>query len=107
MLRLPRKPYPVLKVSKVSYPSIDSVSKVYSSRGVGSKNIQKEIRTEMAVFEQQDVKGPSLSKCYKYLKSIPPTSVESERCFSASGNIVTNLRCSINDDTLDPISFLR
>jgi hypothetical protein len=31
--------------------------------GVGSKNIQKEIRTEMVVFEQQDVKGPNLSKC--------------------------------------------
>jgi hAT family C-terminal dimerisation region len=105
MLRLPRKPYPV---SKVSNPSIDSVSKVYSSRGVGSKNIQKEIRTEMAVFEQQGVKGPSLPKCYKYLRSIPPTSVESERCFSASGNIVTKLlRCSMNDDTLDAISFLR
>jgi hypothetical protein len=51
--------------------------------GVGSKNIQKEIRTEMAVFEKQGVKGPNLSKCYKYLKSIPPTSVESERCFLA------------------------
>jgi hypothetical protein len=25
----------------------------------------------------------------------------------ASGNIVTKLRCSINDDTLDAISFLR
>jgi hAT family C-terminal dimerisation region len=62
----------------------------------------------MAVFEQQGVKGPSLSKCYKYLKSIPPTSVESERCFSASGNIVTKLRCSMNDDdTLDAISLLR
>jgi hAT family C-terminal dimerisation region len=78
--------------------------------GVGSKNIQKEIRTEMAVFEQQIVKGPNLSKCYKYLKSIPSiplTSVESERCFSASGNIVTKLRSSMNDDTLDAISFLR
>jgi hAT family C-terminal dimerisation region len=107
MLRLPRKPYPVSEVSKVSNPSIDLVSKVYSSRGVGSKNIQKEIKTEMAVFEQQGVKGPSLSKCYKYLKSIPPTSVESKRCFSTSGKIVTNLRCSMNDDTLDAISFLR
>jgi hAT family C-terminal dimerisation region len=61
----------------------------------------------MAVFEQQGVKDPNLSKCYKYLKSIPPTSVESERCFSASGNIVTKLRCSMNDDALDAISFLR
>jgi hypothetical protein len=83
MLRLPRKPYPVSKVSNLS---IDSVSKVYSSRGVGSKNIKKEIRTEMAVSEQQGVKAqvyPSQSKCFKYLKSVPSTSVESERCFSA------------------------
>jgi hypothetical protein len=55
--------------------------------GVGSKNIQKEIRTGMGVFEQQGVIGPNLSKCFKNLKS--PTCVESERCFSASGKIVT------------------
>jgi hAT family C-terminal dimerisation region len=61
----------------------------------------------MAVFEQQGVKGPNMSKYYKYLKSIPSISVESERCFSASSNIVTKLRCSMNDDTLDAISFLR
>jgi hypothetical protein len=28
--------------------------------GVGTKNIQKEIRTEMAVFEQQGVKDPTV-----------------------------------------------
>jgi hAT family C-terminal dimerisation region len=64
----------------------------------------------MAVFEQQGVKavkGPSLLKCYKYLESILLTSVESERFFSASGNIVTKFRCIMNDDTLDAISFLR
>jgi CMP-2-keto-3-deoxyoctulosonic acid synthetase len=59
----------------------------------------------MAVFEQQGAKGPSLYKCYKYLKSISPTSVESERCFSASGNIVT--KYSMNFDTFYAISFLR
>jgi hAT family C-terminal dimerisation region len=75
--------------------------------GVGSKNIQKEIRTEMAFFEKQGVKGPNLCKCYKYLKSIPPTNVESERYFLASGNIFKKLRCSMNDDALDPTSFLR
>jgi hypothetical protein len=41
------------------------------------------------------------------LKSLSPISVEFERCFSASGNIVTKLRCSMNDNTLDAISFLR
>jgi hAT family C-terminal dimerisation region len=64
----------------------------------------------MSVFEQQGVKVKvkvKVSECYKYLKYIPPTSVESERCFPASGNIVTKLRCSMNDDSLDAISFLR
>jgi hAT family C-terminal dimerisation region len=68
---------------------------------VGSKNLLKDIKTEITIFEQQGIRGPNLTKCYIYLKTVPPTSVESERCFSASGSIVTKLRSCLNDETID------
>ena len=38
---------------------------------------------------------------FESLKSISPTSVESERAFSSSGYICNKIRSSLNDDTLE------
>jgi hypothetical protein len=56
---------------------------------IASKNVVKEIKCEINAFEQYGIRGTNLTMCYGYLKSIPPTSVEAERCFSASGTFVT------------------
>jgi hypothetical protein len=58
-----------------------------------SKDLSKTISKEIAVFEEE--------------KTIKPTSVESERGFSASDNFVTKLRSSLEDDTLNALCFLR
>jgi hypothetical protein len=42
---------------------------------------------------------------YEYLKTMKPTSVKSERGFSAIGNFVIKLRSSLEDDTLNAICF--
>ncbi|GBP75327.1 hypothetical protein EVAR_38390_1 [Eumeta japonica] len=42
------------------------------------------IRREMSLFENGGVRGYYLETAYKYLMSIPPTSVEPERAFSAA-----------------------
>lgn len=51
--------------------------------------------------------GANLTKVYKALKSIPPTSVESERVFSSAGMICNKIRSSLNDDSLDALVSLR
>lgn len=43
------------------------------------------IKAEMAVFESSGKRGRSLEQAYKYLLTVPPTSVEVERAFLAAG----------------------
>lgn len=52
-------------------------------------------------------RSPALKLCYQYLLTIPPTSVESERAFSSSGQFVTKVRSRLNDHTLNSLCFLR
>ena len=46
-------------------------------------------------------------QAYQYLLSIPPTSIEAERAFSAAGYIGNKIRSQLGDDTLDALLFLR
>ena len=47
-----------------------------------------------------------LRKLVNALKCIPPTSVESERAFSITGQFATKLRTKLDDDTLSSLVFL-
>jgi hypothetical protein len=49
-----------------------------------SKDSSKTIRKEIAVFKEEGTRGTYLQNSYEYLKTIKPTSVESERGFSAT-----------------------
>ena len=59
------------------------------------------------VFADGGTKGAILTKMYESLKCIPPTSVESERTFSAAVSFPTKIRSRPNDDTLNALSSLR
>ena len=48
---------------------------------------------ELAVFESTKERTNNISKLYEAVKSVPPTSVEAERAFSAAGLLITKL-CS-------------
>ena len=48
-----------------------------------------------------------LMKFFNALKCIPPTSVESERVFSITGQFATKLRTKLDDDTLSSLVFLK
>ena len=50
---------------------------------------------------------PLLNKLFNALQSIPPTSVESERAFSITGQFATKLRTKLADNTLDSLVFLK
>jgi hypothetical protein len=69
-----------------------------------SKDFSKAIRKEIAVLKKK-FRGKYLQNCSDHLKNIKPTSVELERAFSASGNFVTKLRSSLEDNTLNALCF--
>ena len=48
-----------------------------------------------------------LQLLHKALQTVPPTSVEAERVFSAGGLFLTKLRSSMSDKTLDKLIFLK
>jgi hypothetical protein len=65
------------------------------------------IKAEMAVFANSGHRGPLLQQAYDHLITIPPTSVEAERAFSAAGLICNKLRSRLGDATVDTLAFLK
>ncbi len=65
------------------------------------------IRREMTVFEQGKKRPPTLALLHRALLTIPPTSVESERAFSALGNFVSKKRCRLEDESINELCFLK
>ena len=66
------------------------------------------MKKEMMMFElnpKQD--QPMLSKLKGALDACVPTSVESERCFSAAGQIVTKFRTRLRGEMLDKMIMLK
>jgi len=63
--------------------------------------------THRSLFECSGVRGRILQLGYSYLQSIPPTSVEAERVFSAAGTLRTKIRSRLSDATLDTLCFRR
>jgi len=67
--------------------SIDSTSAASGGeqmRGV-DKKLEAAIKADMAVYESSGKRGHNLQEAYRYLLTVPPTSVEAERAFSAAG----------------------
>ena len=71
------------------------------------RKLDASIKAEMAVFESTSKRGRFLQQAYEYLLTVPPTSVEAERAFSAAGILSTKLRNRLQDNTLDTLCFLR
>ena len=72
---------------------------------VASKNaIEKK---EMSLFEGGGTRGMYMQMAYNSLLTIPPSSVESERAFSAAGILCSRLRTRMSDKVLDDILFMR
>lgn len=65
------------------------------------------IRKEMALFDASSKRPENLQKLFKALKTIKPTSVESERAFSGLGWFVSKLRTRLQDKSIEAMSFLK
>jgi len=74
---------------------------------VENHNLLASVKKEMTLFEANKSRGFHLELAYKYMKTIRPTSVESERVFSASGYFCNKIRSRLGNTTLDELSFLR
>jgi len=69
--------------------------------------LEQKIKDEISFFEKTGTRGTYLQNVYDFLMTIVPTSVESERAFSAAGYICTKIRSSLDDETIDCLCFLR
>ncbi len=62
---------------------------------------------EMRLFEASGQLPSNLRQLHQALLTIPPTTVQAERSFSSSGNLVTKLRNRMSDETVEDILFLQ
>ena len=67
---------------------------------------QTVIKQEMKLLEATEKRSGKLEQLFKALLSIPPTSVEAERAFSAAGLFTTKLRSRLSDKSVNALWFL-
>ena len=61
----------------------------------------------MRFFEDEEIRGVNLQLVCDYLSAIAPSSIETERAFSATKRICTEIRFILNEHTTDCLRFLR
>lgn len=72
-----------------------------------STEVQDTFSREIGLFIAGRKLTTELKLLHKALQTVPPTSVEAERVFSAGGLFLTKLRSSMSDKTLDKLIFLK
>lgn len=87
--------------------AIRSKTKSFQSSVSGSLSVGKYFGKELEVFEATGDRTLNITNLLNSLKSIPPTSVESERAFSAAGLFVTKMRTRLSDRSVDCLCYLR
>ena len=63
------------------------------------------MKKEMKFYEATNECPKVLKSSKSCLNSLPPSSVEEERCFSAAGLFISNLRSSLSDERIDSLCF--
>ena len=76
-------------------------------RKLTMNSLESLIKKEMNLYESGGSKGELLQFADVCLRSVVPTSVESERAFSATGYLASKIRSRLADDSLDILCFLR
>lgn len=82
-------------------------SRAHTEKLQPSRNVLSTIKKEMGMFEAGGSRGYHLQLIHDHLKSISPTSVESERVFSSAGYFCSKIRSRMNDDTLSDLILTR
>ena len=71
------------------------------------ENKDKHLAKEFNLFDATGQQTTNIDLLLDALKSIPPTSVGSEKCFSAAGLCVTKLRMRLSDRSVDRLCLLK
>jgi len=79
----------------------------YTPNKKSKVDIIRVIKSEIRYFQDEGVKGKYLNMVYECLKTVRPTSIDSERAFSAAGAIVTRMRSTLSDTNINNLCFLR
>ena len=74
---------------------------------VDATDTDKLLKREMTMFDSGSDRAVNLDCAYRGLMSVPPTSVESERAFSAATMIQTKGRSRLSPVLLNAICLLR
>ena len=74
-----------------------------------SQNKTKDInfKNDLKLFEATNCEPPYITKFKKALKTIKPTSIDSESAFSTAGNFSTKKRTRFSDESLNSLVFLK
>ena len=79
-----------------------SLTSATTGRTINLKTVQK----ELDLFDATGERTPRMLKIMRAIETIPPTSVEAERSFSAAGLFITKLRTRLNNRSVDALCFL-
>ena len=71
------------------------------------ETLSAKIQKEMQLFENGGKRDDFSQKVYDFLMTIKPTSVDSERAFSAAGLFATKSRSHLGNETLDVLCSLK
>ena len=80
-----------------------SLTSATTGRTINLKTVQK----ELDLFDATGERTLRMLKIMRAIETIPPTSVEAERAFSAAGLFITKLRTRLNNRSVDALCFLR
>ncbi|GFV54204.1 uncharacterized protein TNCV_1496811 [Trichonephila clavipes] len=91
------------KLEKAIYSKI----KVLYCSTKKSTSFNQIMKQEMQLFDSTENPSPNIIKLCDALKTNPPTSVETERAFSAAGLFVTKLRTRLSDKKRNAINIVQ
>ena len=103
------QPPPSLSLQQQLQLALEKVSKgaaPVTPEGLGQSQLSKAVRKELDTITISG-RGRLTEMVYHWLKTIVPTSVESERVFSTVGRVVSKVRSRSNDETVDALVFLK
>lgn len=87
--------------------TVMNYSRARSMAETTNATLTKTIKQEMGLFECGGNRGKVLEDIYRYLITIQPSSVQSERVFSIAGGFCSKVRSKLSDDSLNALVFLK